>query len=145
MCHFRTQNSQFAPNQLFLIKIININFIYLLATFIVQNLKKILTANQELWIYAIFGSKMVHLLQTGLFLEKSLISSIYCPLSLWKILKQLLQPIQSYEGAPFLDPKSPICRNENSLRKSIYKPCSFHSCLSTFQKSKSDYQWNIGD
>ena len=81
---------------------------------------------------------MVHLLQTGLFLEKSLISSIYCPLSLWKILKQLLQPIQSYEGAPFLDPKSPICRNENSLRKSIYKLVPFiHAYLHSKNQSQT--------
>ena len=71
----------------FLEKIINIISIYLLAPFIVQNFKKILTADPELWWCTIFG---------------------------------------------------PIYPNENFSRKSVNKPCFFHSCLSTRQKSKSD-------
>ena len=45
------------PKQFFFWKIINITLIYLLAPFIVQNIKKILPANPELWGCAIFGSK----------------------------------------------------------------------------------------
>ena len=41
-------------------KIINIILIYLLAPFIVQNLKKILPADPELWGCANFGPKMAH-------------------------------------------------------------------------------------
>ena len=48
---------------IFLVQTIIITFIYLLALFIVQNLKKILTADPELSGYAIFGPKMVHLAQ----------------------------------------------------------------------------------
>ena len=47
-------------NKIFLVQTIIITFIYLLALFIVQNLKKILTADPELW-YTIFGPQMVHL------------------------------------------------------------------------------------
>ena len=67
-----------------------------------------------------------------------LLSSTYQPFSLCKILKKLLQGIQSYEDAPFLGPKWHIYPNENFFRKSVNKPCSFHSFLSTCQKSKSD-------
>ena len=61
------------PEQNFLVQTIIITFIYLLAFFTVQNLKKILTAYPELWGCAIFGSKMVHLPQT-FFFGKLLIS-----------------------------------------------------------------------
>ena len=60
MHHFWAQNGPFAPNKTFW-EIINIIFIYLLAPFIVQNFKKILTPDQELWGCAIFGPKMAHL------------------------------------------------------------------------------------
>ena len=42
MCHFRAQNGPFVLNKIFLVQTIIINFIYLLALFIVQNLKKFL-------------------------------------------------------------------------------------------------------
>ena len=63
MCHFRAQNGPFVMNKIFLVQTIIITFIYLLALFIVQNLKKILTVNPELWGCTIFGPKMVHLPQ----------------------------------------------------------------------------------
>ena len=115
-----------------------------------------------------------------------LLSSTYWPFSLCKIQKNVLQWIQSYEDAPFLDQKWSICPKKLFLEKTINiifiyllapqncwkvltadpeiwgctifgskmvhlpkwefffkknpvnKPCSFHSCLSTYQKSKSD-------
>ena len=64
---------------------------------------------------------------------------MYWPLSLCKILKKFLLRMQSYEDAQFLGPKWPICPNENFFRKPVYKLCcSFHSYLSTLQKSNSD-------
>ena len=53
--------------QFFLWKFINIIFIYLLAPFIVQNLKKILPADPELWGCIICGPKMAHLPRWELF------------------------------------------------------------------------------
>ena len=53
-------------------------------------------------------------------------------------LKKFLQQIQSYEDVPFFGPKWLICPNYNFFRKPVHKPCSFHSCLSIFQKSNSD-------
>ena len=40
MCHFQAQIAQFVLNKTFLVQTIIINFIYLLALFIGQNLKK---------------------------------------------------------------------------------------------------------
>ena len=73
-------------------KTVIIIFICLLVPFIDQKLKKIHSADPELWGWSIFGPEMIQ-----------------------------------------LTPK--IFFSENPL---INKPCSFHSCLSTFQKSKSD-------
>ena len=47
MCHFRAQNGPFAMNKIFLVQTIIITFIYLLALFIVQNLKKFLQQIQS--------------------------------------------------------------------------------------------------
>ena len=53
-------------------------------------------------------------------------------------LKQFFLWRQSYEDAQFLGTKWPISLNDNFFRKPINEPCFFHSCLSTFQKSKAD-------
>ena len=42
MCNFQAQNGPFVLNEFFLVQTIIITFIYLLALFIVQNLKKFL-------------------------------------------------------------------------------------------------------
>ena len=60
MHHFWAQNGTICPTQIFFLKIINIILIYLLLPFIVQNFKKILPADPELWELAIFGPKMAH-------------------------------------------------------------------------------------
>ena len=49
MHHFWAQNDPFAPNKKFFFENISIIFIYLLAPFIAQSFKKILTADTELW------------------------------------------------------------------------------------------------
>ena len=48
------------PKQFFFWKIINIILIYLLASFIVQNFKKILPRDPESWGCTIFGPKMAN-------------------------------------------------------------------------------------
>ena len=48
MYHFQAQNDPFNLNKFFVVQTIIITFIYLLALFIVQNLKKILTGDPEL-------------------------------------------------------------------------------------------------
>ena len=86
-------------------------FMYLLAPFILKNFKRILRADPELSGYTMFGHKMAHLSWTIFFRYKPLpsLSSTYWPFSLCKIYKKFLQPIQSCEDAPFLDPKWSIC------------------------------------
>ena len=53
------------------VQIIFITFSYLLAFFIVQNVKKILPANPELQECVIFGPQMVQFPQTESFFEKN--------------------------------------------------------------------------
>ena len=108
------------PEQDFLVQTIIITFylltiiIYLLALFIVQNLKQILMADPKLWGCPIFGPKMVHLPQT-IFFGKLLrsFSSNYQPYSLCKVSKKSLQWIWSYQDVQFLGIQWPICPNEN--------------------------------
>ena len=125
------------PEQfIFLVQIIITTFIYLLALFIVQNLQKIITVDPKLWGCPTFGSKMVHLPH---FFWKIIIIFIYYPLSLCKISKKFFQWIQNYEDVQFFGIKWIICLNEIFFRKPVNETCSFHSCLSTCQKSK----WGI--
>ena len=58
MPHFWAQNGPFAPNKFFFWKIIKMLLIYLLGPFVVQNFKKILPVDPELWGCGIFGPKM---------------------------------------------------------------------------------------
>ena len=138
MCHFRAQNGPIVLNKFFLVQTIIITFIYLLAIFIEQNLQIILTADPKLWWCTILGPKMVHLPQYffswKLLISFSSISHFHCA----KFQKKSSQWIQSYEDVQFLGPKWPTCANENFFRKPVNEPCSFHSCLSTCQKSKWD-------
>ena len=124
MCHFRAQNGPFVMEKKFVQTII-ITFIYLLSLFIVQNFKKKFTVDPELWGCPIFGPKMVHLLQTNFF---------------WKIIRIILV----YLLVPFIlrirnfwAQNSPFPQMRILFRKSVNEPCFFHSCLSTYQKSKS--------
>ena len=138
MCHFRAQNGPFVLNKIFLVQTIIINFIYLLALFIVQNFKKFLQPILSYEDMPFLGPKLS--ICPKQIWGKLLISfsSTYQPLSLCKIFKKLFQRIQSYEDAQFLGPKWPISPNESFFRKPVNEPCFFHSCLSTCQKSKSD-------
>ena len=140
MSHFGAQNSPFILNKIFLAQAIIITFLYLLTLFIVQNQKKFLQRIQSYKDAPFLGSERSICSQIFFFWKKLLISfsSNYWPISLCKILKKFLLQIQSYEDAPFLGSKWPICPNENLFRKPVNKPCSFHSCLSTCKKSKSD-------
>ena len=66
---------------------------YLLAPFILQNFKKILRADPELWGCVIFGPQMVHLPQTNFFLKKIVnVIFIYllAPFNLQKFKKKLI-------------------------------------------------------
>ena len=102
MCHFRAQNTPICSEQNFLVQTIIISFIYLMALFIGQNFKKILTADPEVWECAILGPKMVHLPQTKIIVHS---------------FKKFFQRIQSYKDAQFLSRKWPIFPNKNFFQK----------------------------
>ena len=141
MCHFWAKNDPFVLNKIFLVQIIIITFIYLLALFIVQNLKELLQQIQSYEDVPFFGSKMVHLPQTFFFSLENYLYNSHLPISPFhcaKIFKNFFQWIQSCEDAQFLGTKWFISPNEIFFTKSVNKPCFFHSCLSTCQKSKSD-------
>ena len=114
MCHFWVQNAPFALNKKSLVKIIKITSICIFVLFSVQNFKKILRVDPELRVWTIFGSKLVHLLQTGTFLGKVInnISIYLLNPFIVQSLKRFLQWIQSYEDVPFWTQNGPICPNE---------------------------------
>ena len=107
---------------------------YLLASFILQNFKKIIRADPGFW------AQNNPFVLNKIFLVQTIIITFIYLLALFIVqnLKKFLQRIQSYEDAQFLGPKWPISPNENFFRKPVNEPCFFHSCLSTCQKSKPD-------
>ena len=70
MCHFQAQNGTFVLKNFFLVQTIIITFIYLLALFIVQNLKKNSSSGSRVMRMRNFWA------QTGPFLLMSLVSFI---------------------------------------------------------------------
>ena len=122
---------------------------YLLAPFILQNFKKILRADPELWGCAIFGPKMAHLSWTNFFWYKPLLllSSTYWPFPLCKTFKKFLQRIESYGDASFLGPKWFICPKQFFFEKKLLKsfsstnwPLSFCKILKKFLKPIQIYE-----
>ena len=137
MCHFWVQNAPFALNKKSFVKIIKITSICILAPFSVQNFKKILRVDPELWGWVIFGSRLVHLPQTRTFWGKVIntISIYLLKPFIVQSLKRFLQWIKSYEDVPFWTQNGPICPKEVFFFSG--KPCSCHSCLCTSQKLNS--------
>ena len=132
VCHFQFQNGPLVLNKIFLVQTIIITYIYLLAIFTVQNLKKNLQQIQSCEAVSFLGPTW-SICPKQFFFGKLLISfsSTYQPLSLRKSFKKFFNQIKSYEDAQFLGPKRPISPNDNFLREPVNDPCFFHSCLST--------------
>ena len=88
MCHFQDQNGPFVIKDFFLVQTIIITFIYLLALFMVQNLKKFLQRIQS-YENVKFSGRKWSICPKQFFFVKLLIpfSSTYQPLSLCKFLK----------------------------------------------------------
>ena len=143
MCYFQAQNGPFVLNKIFLVQTINkffwykpvtifflvqtiiITFMYLLALFIVQNLKKFLQQIQSSMCH--FWVQNCPFALNKFFFGKLLksFSSTYQPLSLCKIFKKFFMQILSNEDVQFLGPKWPISPNENFFRKPLISLVSF--------------------
>ena len=106
----------------YLKNIINIIFIYLLASFILRNFKKILKSRSRFMRSAIFGPKIPQF-----FLNKTFGTNHYYYFHL------SIGPFHWTKLG-----KRPISPNDNFFKKPVNEPCFFHSCLSKCQKSKSD-------
>ena len=131
MCHFRAKNGPFVMNKIFLVQTIIIIFIYLLALFIAQNLKKFLQWIQSYEDVPFLGPKWSICLK-----QKN---------SFWKIINitliYLLVPfiVQNFKKILPADPELWGCAiffffSEKTVHNSFF----FQTCLSTCQKSKSD-------
>ena len=129
MCHFRVQNSPFVLNKKFLVQTIIITFIYLLAIFTVQNLKKSLKQSQSYedapflhpkWSICpkqffwgkIINTILIYLLAPFLHPKWSI-----CPKQFfWG---KIINTILIYLLVPFLHPKWSICPKQFFLGKII--------------------------
>ena len=104
--------------------------------------KTILTADPELWGCDIL---VLHLSQTIFFGEKiiNIMLSTYWPLSLCKFLKKSYSGSRVMRMRHFWAQNGPFAQMRIFFRKPVNKPFSFHSCLSTCQKSKSDINLSL--
>ena len=111
---------------------------YLLAPFNLQNFKKILRANSELWGCAIFGHKMAHL--SWFFFGTNHYYYFHLPIGCFHCVKfkKILTADPELWGCTIFGPKMAHFPKSDFFRKPANEPCFFHSCLSTCQKSKSD-------
>ena len=88
-----------------------------------------------------WGPKWSICLKQNFFWKKKLnIIFIYLltPSKCTKFLKNSYSGSRVMRMCHFGGQNGPIAQMRIFFRKSVYEPCSFHSCLSTYQKSKSD-------
>ena len=135
---FSTPKWPICPEQFFLVQTI-ITFLYILALFIVQNLKKFLQQIQSYEDAPFLGPKWSICPKQIFFWKIISIILIYllAPFIVQNF-KKILPVDQEMRMRNFLGPKWLISPNEIFFRKPVNKVCFFRSCLSTCQKSKSD-------
>ena len=140
MCHFRAQNGPFVMNKIFLVQTIIITFIYLLALFIVQNLKKFLQRIQSYEDVPFLGPKWSICPKQFFFWKIIKIILIYVLSSfiVQNFLKNSSSGSRVMKMRKFWTHNGPFAQTRNFFRKTVNEPCYFYSCLSTCQKSKSD-------
>ena len=129
---------QIAPNEFFSQKTTNEIFMYLLAPFILQNLKKFLQQIQSYENAPFLGPKWFICPKQNFFLEHYSYPS-HLPITPFIVqnFKKIL-PADPGIWCAIFGPKMAQSSNDNFFRKPVNEPCFFHSCLSTCQKSKSD-------
>ena len=140
MCHFWAQNDPFVLNKIFLVQTIIITFIYLLALFIVQNLKKFLQQIQSYEDAPFLGPKWSICPKQIFFWKIINIILIYllAPFIVQNLKKNSSSGSRVMRMRNFWAQNSPFPQMRIFFRKHVNEPCFFHSCLSTCQKSKSD-------
>ena len=125
MCHFWTQNGPFVLNKFFLVLTIIITFSYLLAPFIVQNLKKLLQ-----WILSyedapVLGPKWSICPQFFFFFGGGIINTILIYLLATSIvhnLKKILPVDQELWGYTIFRPKMTHFPNWEWKKKTVNEP-----------------------
>ena len=110
---------------------------YLLAPFILQNFKKILRADPELWDVPFWGKWPI--CPEKIFLVQTIIIPFIYLLALFTVQNSK----NCYSGSRVMRMRNFWTQNGafakiRIFQKTCYEPCFFHSCLSTCQKSKSD-------
>ena len=126
--------------QFFLVQTIIITFIYLLALFIVQNLKKFLQQIQSYEDAPFLGPKW-SICPKQFFWGKIINTILIYLLTHFNVqnLKKILPVYPELWGCTILGSKlTHFPKWEFVLNKPVNEPFFFHSCLSTCQKSKSD-------
>ena len=110
--------------------------IFSMANFTVQNYKAILTMDPELWAWPILGPKWPILPKQVFFGKKSLIFFIYllAPFTVQNFKKILRANAELWRCAIFEPKMTHLLKQDFFFKKPVTKPCSFHSCFSTFQK-----------
>ena len=143
MCHFRAQNGPFVLNKIFLVQTIIITFIYLLALFIVQNLKKFLQQIQSYEDAPFLGPKWSICPKQIFFWKIINIILIYllAPF-IAQNFKKILPADPELWGCAIFEPKMahfPKFFSENLLMSLV----SFIHAYLTCQKSKSDINLSV--
>ena len=134
MCHFRAQNGPFVLNKNFLVQTIIITFIYLLALFIVQNLKKFLQQIQSYEDVPFLDPKQIFFWK----IINIILIYLLAPFIVQNFKKILPADPQLWGCAVFGPKMVHFPKWEFFFRKLVNEPCFFHSYLSTCQISKSD-------
>ena len=135
-------NSPFVLNKIFLVQTIIITFIYLLALFIVQNLKKFLQQIQSYKDAPFLGQQWPFVMNKFFLVQTIIITFIYLlaifigPFHCSKFQKH------SYSGSRVMKMHHFWVQNSPFVQMRIFSEnllmlYSFHSCLSTCQKSRS--------
>ena len=111
MCHFRAQNGLFVMNKIFLVQTIIITFIYLLALFIVQNLKKFLQQIQSCEDAPFLGQKWSIYLKQNFFWKIINIILIYllAPFNVQNF-KKILPTDPELWGCAIFGPNGPFAQ-----------------------------------
>ena len=131
MWRFRDHNGPFVLNKIILVQTIIIRFIYLFTFHSAKFKKKSYSGSRVMTMHRFWAQNNSFAPNKNFFGKIISPSSTYWPLSLCKIFKKIL-----------VDPELRGCAIHFS-EKTVSKPCSFHSCLSTCHESVR--YWSVNE